>query len=304
MMYDNIRYAEEHDTAVEALTGSYLKTLKQYDVLDEKEERALLEKYAKTKDKEAYEKLFLHNQKLVVSIAKNYVKGRRTLELMDLIQEGCIGLDTAIKKFDCNNDNKFSTYAVWWIRQSILRYISNNDEMIRVPVHAQEKYLAAGRIINEKEKELQRSLTDDEKRSITDKIFADTVRTGDTLGYYNELLCLKSGTSLNTPLSTEDSDGENELADFITDDSSVEDEYIKNTKCIDIRTALNNSSLSDKEKNVIKRRLGFDTGRRETLEEIGNEMGVTRERVRQIETLAMKKLRRSRKFKELKDYLV
>ena len=302
---ENYSYMEDNKTEVSALTATYLKTLTQYDVLSKEEEQKLFKKYAKTHDKDIYNKIFLHNQKLVVSVAKNYIKGRRTLEFMDLVQEGFIGLDIAIRKYDYSLDNKFSTYAVWWIRQTILRYISNNDEMVRIPVHTQDKYIKATKMLANLEADLKRPLTEEEARKITDKVFKGTPEINDdTYKYYQELYSLKNCISLNTPVSNEEGDTENEVGDFVPyEGNDADDECIEEIKRVDIRKALDDSPLNDREKWVIRHRLGFETGRTETLDELGQKLGLTKERIRQIEARAFWKLRHNQDIKKLRDYL-
>lgn len=283
------------------LIQSYLNTIKDFHTLSREEEQELFTKYKDSGDPALREKIFCHNLKLVVSIAKKYTKVCKSSELMDLIQEGNIGLSIAIDKFEPEMGYKFSTYATWWIRQAITRYISNSDEMIRIPVHMQDKFLRINANISKKEAELQRELTHEEKKEIVIEELGKDGKTRDA-EEYESLLLLKNCVWLDSPVSSDD-DGESELGDFIPDSSgNVDDEAMASDLKNTIESSLN-ELLNEKEIYVIKRRFGLDGYNRATLEEIGQTLNVTRERVRQVECRAIWKMRHSPKFKNLNTYI-
>ncbi len=267
---------------------SYLYEIGRIPLLT-KEEEVILAKRMEKGDNEARQLLTTANLRLVVSIAKKYSKSN--LELLDLIQEGNVGLMRAVEKFDYRKGFKFSTYATWWIRQAITRAIADQARTIRIPVHMIEtinKFNKTGNILATK---LGRPPTDEE---IAKEMDIEVERIA-------EIRKIKQNpTSLATPIGEEK---DSKLQDIIPDDwsQSPEDyatgEYLKNQ----LHEILD--SLQDRERRVLSLRFGLDDGVSRTLEEVGKEFGVTRERIRQIEAKALKKLKEKSAQQKLDDYI-
>ena len=266
----------------------YLKEIGKISLLSLDEELAL-SKRVEEGDEEAKRILAESNLRLVVSIAKRYVG--RNLSFLDLIQEGNIGLMKAVDKFDASKGYKFSTYATWWIRQAITRAIADQAKTIRVPVHMVET-------IN-KLKRIQRQLTLELNREPTEAELAK--KMGTTEDKVREIFKISQDPlSLETPIGEED---DSHLGDFLKDESSMSpEEYAINEVLKDeIEEVLN--TLTPREEEVLKLRFGLHGGTCHTLEEVGNMFGVTRERIRQIEAKALRKLRHPSRSRKLKDYL-
>lgn len=264
------------EAAPEALS-IYLKEIGQIPLLTEEEEKELGEKAAGGDD-EARRRLEESNLRLVVSIAKHYAG--RGVQLMDLIQEGNIGLMHAAEKYDYTKENKFSTYAAWWIKESIQRAIDQQSREIRVPVHVAENMKRVQRVSRELQQRLGREPSPAEiARELGDKTEEDVK---------NVLSYLQNPVSLETPVGEE---GEESLGDMVADRSadSPEEAMNKLVQREEVRELL--ETLNDREREVIRLRYGLDGGRSHTLEEIGDKLGVTRERIRQIEIRAMQKMR-------------
>ena len=266
----------------------YLKEIGKISLLSQDEELKI-SKRVEEGDEEAKRLLAESNLRLVVSIAKRYVG--RNLSFLDLIQEGNIGLMKAVDKFDASKGYKFSTYATWWIRQAITRAIADQAKTIRVPVHMVET-------IN-KLKRIQRQLTLELNREPTEEEIAK--KMGTTEEKVREIFKISQDPlSLETPIGEED---DSHLGDFLKDESSMSpEEYAINEVLKDeIEEVL--CTLTPREEEVLKLRFGLKGGTCHTLEEVGNMFGVTRERIRQIEAKALRKLRHPSRSRKLKDYL-
>ena len=267
----------------------YLKEIGQISLLSLDEELELSKKIEEG-DEDAKRKLAESNLRLVVSIAKRYVG--RNLSFLDLIQEGNIGLMKAVDKFDSSKGYKFSTYATWWIRQAITRAIADQAKTIRVPVHMVET-------IN-KLKRVQRQLTLELNREPTEKELSDKLKIPEEK--VREIIKISlDPLSLETPIGEEE---DSHLGDFVQDKNSLSpEEYAINEVLKDeISEVL--LTLTEREEQVLKLRFGLVDGTCRTLEEVGMIFGVTRERIRQIEAKALRKLRHPSRSKKLKDYLV
>ena len=266
----------------------YLKEIGNVPLLSAEEETELA-KRVEQGDEEAKKKLTEANLRLVVSIAKKYVG--RGMPFLDLIQEGNMGLMKAVDKFDYTKGYKFSTYATWWIRQAITRGIADTGRTIRVPVHMVET-------IN-KTLRMTRTLLQELGREPTPEEVAD--RLGVPVSRVREVLKIsRDPVSLDTPIGEED---DSHLGDFIEDDTALSpaDSAAFTMLREELDTAL--ESLTERERQVVKLRFGLEDGRARTLEEVGKTFNVTRERIRQIEAKALRKLRHPSRSKRLKDFL-
>lgn len=266
----------------------YLKEIGKVSLLSAQEEVELA-KRMEAGDEEAKKQLAEANLRLVVSIAKRYV-GRGML-FLDLIQEGNLGLIKAVEKFDYTKGFKFSTYATWWIRQAITRAIADQARTIRIPVHMVETINKLIRIKRQLLQELGRDPTPEEI-ALEMEMEPEKVR---------EILKIaQEPVSLETPIGEEE---DSHLGDFIPDDEVQAPSDVATFTLL--REQLSNvlHTLTDREQKVLRLRFGLDDGRARTLEEVGKEFDVTRERIRQIEAKALRKLRHPSRSKKLKDYL-
>ena len=266
----------------------YLKEIGRVDLLTADQEVSLAKRIEEN-DEEAKMQLAEANLRLVVSIAKRYV-GRGML-FLDLIQEGNMGLIKAVEKFDYRKGFKFSTYATWWIRQAITRAIADQARTIRIPVHMVETINKLIRI--------QRQLLQDLGREPTPEEIGKEMEL--TPEKVREILKIaQEPVSLETPIGEED---DSHLGDFIEDQevTSPSDHAAYELLKEQLEDVLD--TLTDREENVLRLRFGLDDGRTRTLEEVGKVFGVTRERIRQIEAKALRKLRHPSRSKQLKDFL-
>lgn len=266
----------------------YLKEIGKVPLLSPEEEIDLA-KRMEAGEEEAKRKLVEANLRLVVSIAKKYV-GRGML-FLDLIQEGNLGLIKAVEKFDYRKGYKFSTYATWWIRQAITRSIADQARTIRIPVHMVETINKLVRVSRQLLQELDREPTPEEIASEMD-ISEEKVR---------EIMKIaQEPVSLETPIGEEE---DSHLGDFIEDEDAPAPATAASFMLLKEQLGGVLDTLTDREKRVLELRFGIEDGRPRTLEEVGREFGVTRERIRQIEAKALRKLRHPSRSKKLKDYL-
>ncbi|MFZ2202736.1 MAG: RNA polymerase sigma factor RpoD [Microgenomates group bacterium] len=276
------------EIAVNDPVRMYLKEIGRIPLLKREEEIMLAQKN-EAGDKKAKDKLTQSNLRLVVSIAKKYMG--RGMSFLDLIQEGNKGLIRAVEKYDWTKGFKFSTYATWWIRQAITRAIADQARTIRIPVHMVE---TINKLIR-----TQRSLMQSLGREPTDEEVGKELEL--TAERVREILKIsQKTTSLETPIGEDD---DSLLGDFIADEGQVSP-YEATTKQLmleNVEEVL--STLTDRESKVLKMRFGLHGAKALTLEEVGREFGVTRERIRQIESKALRKLRHPSRRKKLQDYL-
>ena len=265
----------------------YLREIGRVSLLTYEDEVSLAKRVEKS-DKRAKERLINANLRLVVSIAKKYVN--RGLSLLDLIEEGNIGLMRAVEKYDWRRGYKFSTYATWWIRQAITRAIADQARTIRIPVHMVETINKFNRISRKLMQELGREPLPEEV-ALEMEIGVEKVR---------EIIKVsQEPASLEAPVGEEE---DSRLGDFIQDaGASPTDQATQALLKDHIREVL--ATLSPREAKVLEYRFGLEDGKQRTLEEVGKEFGVTRERIRQIEAKAIRKLRHPTRAKKLRDYL-
>ena len=285
---ENIEMAVPDGVSIEDPVRMYLKEIGKVPLLSAEEEIKLAQRMEEG-DEDAKKRLAEANLRLVVSIAKRYV-GRGML-FLDLIQEGNLGLIKAVEKFDYRKGYKFSTYATWWIRQAITRAIADQARTIRIPVHMVETINKLIRVSRQLLQELGREPTPEE---IAEEMHMSVERVREILKISQEPV------SLETPIGEEE---DSHLGDFIQDDNvPVPADAAAFTM---LKEQLEDvlSTLTDREQKVLRLRFGLDDGRARTLEEVGKEFNVTRERIRQIEAKALRKLRHPSRSRKLKDYL-
>ncbi|HWB39104.1 MAG TPA: RNA polymerase sigma factor RpoD [Candidatus Saccharimonadales bacterium] len=267
----------------------YLREIGKIPLLNAEEELALAQRVV-AGDKDAKDKMAEANMRLVVSIAKRYVG--RGLDLLDLIQEGNTGLLRAVEKFDPDKGFKFSTYATWWIRQAITRAIADQARTIRIPVHMVETINKLLRTQRRLTQELNREPTNDEIAKAME-IDVDKVE---------HIMKIKQDIS-SLDASIRDDEEDSVLADFIEDEDTVSPEESATGQLLKEQVKNILSTLTEREQKILRLRFGLDDDKSHTLEEVGQEFSVTRERIRQIEAKALAKLRKHRDAKKLHDYI-
>lgn len=269
----------------------YLREIGKIPLLTSEEELALAHRVI-AGDKKAKDKMAEANMRLVVSIAKRY--SGRGLDFLDLIQEGNTGLLRAVEKFDPDKGFKFSTYATWWIRQAITRAIADQARTIRIPVHMVET-------IN-KLLRTQRRMTQELNREPTIEELANELEMEPEKVEY--VIKIKQDiSSLDASVGRDGDEDESVLGDFIEDEETISPEESATNQLLKEKIQDVLSSLSDREKKIVRMRFGLDTGKSHTLEEVGQEFAVTRERIRQIEAKALTKLRKHKDARKLYEYL-
>ncbi len=299
LVTDEIEKEEVSDTAMDEIVTNvriddpvrmYLKEIGRYPLISLDEETKLAEAIIAGGEGAEFAKQMLAeaNLRLVVSIAKRY--SGRGMQFLDLIQEGNMGLMKAVDKFDHTKGFKFSTYATWWIRQAITRAIADQARTIRIPVHMVE---TINKLIRVQRNLLQELGRDPSPEEIGKELHMAPDKVREVLKIAQEPV------SLETPIGEED---DSHLGDFIEDD--VIESPVDYTNRILLREQLDEvDTLTDREENVLRMRFGLDDGRMHTLEDVGKQFKVTRERIRQIEAKAIKKLRHPRRSKPLRDFM-
>ncbi len=284
--YENIEYGDVYGYSGDPIR-MYLKDIGKIPLLTPEEEKEVAKKSAEG-SLEATKKLGEANLRLVVSIAKKYVG--RGLDFLDLIEEGNLGLIKAVEKFDVTKGYKFSTYATWWIRQAITRAIADQARTIRVPVHMVE---TINKLIRVKNKLIQELGREPSVSELSEKMGLTEEKVRQIMLYSRESVSLEV---------TIGEDEDSTLGEFVADEEELlPEDYVMNNNLRDKLLEML-SSFSDRERDVIMLRFGFYDGKTRTLEEVGQKYGVTRERIRQIESKALRKLKHPARIKELEGY--
>jgi RNA polymerase primary sigma factor len=288
---DTLNSGQYFDDVSDDSVRLYLREIGKIPLLNAGEELALAQKVV-AGDKKAKDKMAEANMRLVVSIAKRY--SGRGLDFLDLIQEGNTGLLRAVEKFDPDKGFKFSTYATWWIRQAITRAIADQARTIRIPVHMVET-------IN-KLLRTQRRMTQELNREPTIEELAKELEMEPEKVEY--VIKIKQDiTSLDAGVGRDGEDEDSVLGDFIEDEDGATPEESATNQLLKEQVQAILSTLSEREQKIVKMRFGLENGKSHTLEEVGQEFAVTRERIRQIEAKALAKLRKHKDAKKLHEYL-
>lgn len=283
--------AENVDSFADDSVRLYLREIGKIPLLTPEEESELAKRIVKG-DKKAKDKMVESNMRLVVSIAKRY--GGRGLDFLDLIQEGNTGLLRAVEKFNPDKGFKFSTYATWWIRQAITRAIADQARTIRIPVHMVETINKVLRTTRKLTTELNREPTNEE---IAKELDMEPEKIDYVMRIKQDI------ASLDASVGREGDDEDSVLGDFVEDEERDSPEDSAANQILKEQLAEILSTLSEREQKIIRLRFGIGGGRPHTLEEVGNEFAVTRERIRQIEAKALSKLRKNKDTKKLHEYL-
>lgn len=285
---ENIDLSVPEGISLEDPVRMYLKEIGKIPLLSGEEEIALAKRTAEG-DEEAKRQLTEANLRLVVSIAKKYMG--RGMQFLDLIQEGNLGLIKAVEKFDYKKGYKFSTYATWWIRQAITRAIADQARTIRIPVHMTE---TINKLLRVSRQLLQELGTEPSAEEIAKEMDMPVERVREIMKLSQEPV------SLETPVGEED---DSHLGDFLQDEHALIPADAAAFTLLREQLMEVLESLTEREQKVLRLRFGLDDGRARTLEEVGKEFNVTRERIRQIEAKALRKLRHPSRSRKLKDYL-
>ncbi|MGI6674999.1 MAG: RNA polymerase sigma factor RpoD [Bacilli bacterium] len=286
-----IRQQPRNDINVSDSVKMYLRQIGNYELLKQDEEQALAKAYHEDGDLSAKDELISSNLRLVVSIAKRY--SHANMQFLDLIQEGNIGLIKAVEKFDYKKGYKFSTYATWWIRQSITRAIADQGRSIRIPVHMVETINKISRTQRKLTQELGREATPEE----ISKALDDEKMTPARIREIQQIAM--EPVSLETPIGDENN---SYLGDFVEDKEVESPTEFTRTSLLNDELYQVMQDLTPREERVLRLRYGLDDNKPRTLEEVGREFGVTRERIRQIEAKAIRKLRHPNRSRRLADY--
>lgn len=295
---DNKKTKKKKDRAIEVSEGDdssdlvqmYLKEIGRVSLLTGDDEVRLAKAIEKG-DLNAKQRLTEANLRLVVSIAKKYVGRSHNLSLLDLIQEGNIGLFRAVEKFDFRKGFKFSTYATWWIRQAITRALADQSRTIRIPVHMVET-------INKYAQVTRRLVQELGREPLAEEIAAEMNMEVDKIRHIQKI----SQETVSLETSVGDNDDDSVLGDFIEDTESVMPHQMAARKLLKSHIGAILDELTPREQKILRIRFGLEDGVTHTLEEVGQEFGVTRERIRQIEAKALEKIRDHENLKKLKDY--
>jgi RNA polymerase primary sigma factor len=289
---DLLSQEQYFDDASDDSVRLYLREIGKIPLLTAEEELALAHRVV-AGEKRAKDKMAEANMRLVVSIAKRY--SGRGLDFLDLIQEGNTGLLRAVEKFDPDKGFKFSTYATWWIRQAITRAIADQARTIRIPVHMVETINKLLRTQRRMTQELNREPSIEE---LAKELEMEPEKVEYVMKIKQDITSLDAGVGRDG-----DDDGESVLRDFIEDEEGVTPQEAASSQLLKEQVQSVLSTLSDREQKIIKMRFGLENGKSHTLEEVGQEFAVTRERIRQIEAKALAKLRKHKDSKKLHEYL-
>ncbi len=283
--------AENVDAFADDSVRLYLREIGKIPLLTPEEEADLAQRIVKG-DKKAKDKMVESNMRLVVSIAKRY--GGRGLDFLDLIQEGNTGLLRAVEKFDPDKGFKFSTYATWWVRQAITRAIADQARTIRIPVHMVETINKVLRTSRKLTSELNREPTNEE---IAEALDMEPEKIDYVMRIKQDI------ASLDASVGRDGDDEDSVLGDFVEDEERDSPEESAANQILKEQLSEIIATLTDREQKIIRLRFGIGGGRPHTLEEVGAEFDVTRERIRQIEAKALSKLRKNKDTKKLHEYL-
>lgn len=289
---DTLNNGQYFDDVSDDSVRLYLREIGKIPLLSAEEELELAQKVV-AGDKKAKDKMAEANMRLVVSIAKRY--SGRGLDFLDLIQEGNTGLLRAVEKFDPDKGFKFSTYATWWIRQAITRAIADQARTIRIPVHMVETINKLLRTQRRMTQELNREPTIEE---LAKELEMEPEKVEYVIKIKQDITSLDAGVGRDG-----DGDDDSVLGDFIEDEDGRPPEALAADQLLKEQVQSVLSTLSDREQKIIKMRFGLENGKSHTLEEVGQEFAVTRERIRQIEAKALAKLRKHKDAKKLHEYL-